>query len=102
MAGAIQTKLGNGSHYINLRGPEGNAFMLIGLANNWASQCLFEKEKIKQMNDELTSGNYEHLIQTFAKYWGSVSTLFREEDEYEGELEAQQWETDDEESEDEE
>lgn len=59
---------------IDLSGPEGNAFALIGTANRWGTQM---GVNLKKMNDELTSGDYENLIQVFDKYFGKICDLER-------------------------
>lgn len=69
---------------IDLTGPEGNAFILIGIANNIYTQLGVEHFKLlhgilswEEIKDQLTSGDYENLIQTFDKYFGSIIDLER-------------------------
>lgn len=96
-----QTRLGNGSRYINLQGQQGNVFALMGIASSWARQCLWTKEEEKQMTDDFKSRKgYEHVLETFVKYWGDTATLFRDEDEYETAVEEQGEDESDDESED--
>ena len=72
---AIKEKIDSGEkRVIDLTGPAGNAFSLINQANQWGKQMGLDVEK---MNDELTSGDYENLIQVFDKYFGSVCDLER-------------------------
>ena len=59
---------------IDLTGPDGNAFALLGFANNSANQLGLEFSKI---SDEMTSGDYENLIEVFDKYFGSFVILER-------------------------
>tara|TARA_B100000497_G_scaffold114692_1_gene137486 strand:- start:776 stop:1000 length:225 start_codon:yes stop_codon:yes gene_type:complete len=59
---------------IDLTGPDGNAFALLGFAKNFAKQLGLEFSKI---SDEMTSGDYENLIQVFDKYFGSFVILER-------------------------
>ena len=59
---------------IDLTGPDGNAFVLLGKAKNFAKQLELDGDKIV---DEMTSDDYEHLIQVFDKYFGSFVTLLR-------------------------
>jgi len=59
---------------IDLTGPDGNAFALLGFAKNFANQLGLEFSKI---NDEMTSGDYENLIEVFDKYFGSFVILER-------------------------
>jgi hypothetical protein len=59
---------------IDLTGPQGNAFFLIGTANNLAKQLGLDAEQIKS---EMMSGDYENLVQTFDNYFGRIVTLYR-------------------------
>ena len=59
---------------IDLTGPDGNAFVLIGKAGNLAKQLGLDKAKIQA---EMMSGDYEHLVATFDKYFGHFVTLYR-------------------------
>ena len=59
---------------IDLTGPQGNAYFLMGTAKKLATQLDFPQEFI--MN-EMQSGDYENLIKVFDHYFGSVVTLYR-------------------------
>jgi len=59
---------------IDLTGPEGNAFVLLGYAKNFSKQLELDWEVVQK---EMTSGDYENLIETFEKYFGSFVTLYR-------------------------
>jgi len=59
---------------IDLTGPDGNAFALLGFAKNFANQLKLDFSKI---SDEMTSGDYENLIEVFDKYFGSFVILER-------------------------
>ena len=59
---------------IDLTGPQGNAFYLLGMAKNLANQLDFPAEFI--MN-EMKSGDYENLIKVFDHYFGSIVTLYK-------------------------
>lgn len=59
---------------IDLTGPDGNAFVLIGLASRWAKQLGLDSKKIQE---EMTSGDYENLIGVIEKYFGDYVTLYR-------------------------
>jgi hypothetical protein len=59
---------------IDLTGEQGNAFYLLGVADNLASQLGLINEQILT---EMKSGDYEHLVATFDKYFGHVVTLYR-------------------------
>ncbi len=59
---------------IDLTGPEGNAFVLIGYANRLAKQLGLDS---KQIQTEMMKGDYEHLVNTFDKHFGHFVTLYR-------------------------
>ena len=59
---------------IDLTGPEGNAFFLLGMAKKLATQLDFPQQFIL---NEMMSGDYENLIKVFDHYFGSVVTLYR-------------------------
>lgn len=59
---------------IDLTGPDGNAFVLIGLASKWSKQLGLDSKKIQE---EMTSGDYENLINTIEKYFGQSVILYR-------------------------
>ena len=59
---------------IDLTGPQGNAFVLLGMASNLAKQLDLDADAIRS---EMMSGDYENLIQVFDEYFGSIVTLYR-------------------------
>jgi len=59
---------------IDLLGPDGNAFVLIGKARAWAKQLGLDPNAIEQ---EMTSSDYEHLIQTLEKHFGDFVVFYR-------------------------
>jgi len=59
---------------IDLTGPNGNAFYLIGAANNLARQLGLDGKVIQA---EMMKGDYEHLVNTFDKHFGHFVTLYR-------------------------
>ena len=62
---------------IDLKGPEGNAFKLIGLAGSLGTQLKMTKFRIKCIQDEMMLSDYEMLIQTFDKWFGDHVILYR-------------------------
>ena len=62
---------------IDLTGPQGNSFYLMGVSCNLMKQLDFTPEEGESVFEELKSGDYEHLIKTFDKYFGSVVDLER-------------------------
>ena len=61
---------------IDLSGPEGNAFVLLGYASRLGKQ-IYGHEKTEAILEEMKMSTYELLILTFDKYFGSVVTLYR-------------------------
>lgn len=67
-------KMKTGPVEIDLTGPDGNAFALIGYARKLADQLGLDKNKIQS---EMMAGNYENLINVFDKHFGEFVTLYR-------------------------
>ena len=59
---------------IDLTGPQGNAFFLLGTAMNLARQLGLNSEEVC---GKMKEGDYEHLVQTFDNYFGDFVTLYR-------------------------
>ena len=59
---------------IDLDGPDGNAFVLLGIASQWAKQLDLDKDEII---GDMKSGDYEHLLEVFDFYFGSFVVLER-------------------------
>ena len=62
---------------IDLTGPDGNAYFLLGTAMNLCKQIGISSERTEEILDELKSSDYEHLITTFDKYFGKLVDLER-------------------------
>ena len=71
---AIKNKVSRSTIEIDLTGPDGNAFVLIGTATRLAKQLGLDADEIKT---EMMSGDYEHLVNTFDKHFGHFVTLYR-------------------------
>lgn len=59
---------------LDLTGPDGNAFVLLGIASRLAKQLDLDNKKI---HAEMTSGDYENLVNVFDKYFGDYVILYR-------------------------
>ena len=59
---------------IDLTGPEGNVFYLLGAAKGYAKQLGLDFDQIQK---EMMSGDYENAVQTFDKYFGEFVDLYR-------------------------
>ena len=62
---------------IDLTGPDGNAFALIGLATRLAKQLGIDSHTINVIKTKMMSGDYEHLLKVFDKYFGDFVILER-------------------------
>jgi hypothetical protein len=59
---------------IDLTGPQGNAFFLLGQAEQYARDLGLDGD---QIITEMKSGNYENLVQVFDRYFGDYVILER-------------------------
>ena len=71
---AIKKKTESREIVIDLTGPDGNAFVLLAYAKNFSKQLNIQYGPIA---DDMMSGDYEHLLEVFDKYFGSFVTLLR-------------------------
>ena len=62
---------------IDLTGPEGNAFRLLGLARSLARQLNYSPEEIQDLMTEMAGSDYEYLIQTFDEHFGKYVNLYK-------------------------
>ena len=74
---AILNEMPHSKRIIDLKGPEGNAFGLLGVAVVMCSMLLMTKEEKNAILDDMKSSDYEHLIQTFDKHFGDYIDLVR-------------------------
>ena len=58
---------------IDLTGPQGNAFYLLGTASKLSKQLGLDTSQIL---GEMKSGDYDNLIKVFDKYFGNYVTLY--------------------------
>ena len=61
---------------IDLTGPDGNVFVLMGYARRFANDLGLDGDKII---NEMKSSNYENAVEAFDKYFGSFVILLRNE-----------------------
>jgi hypothetical protein len=59
---------------IDLTGPDGNAYALMGYAVRFAKQLDLDATQIRE---EMMAGDYENLVAVFDKYFGDYVTLER-------------------------
>jgi hypothetical protein len=70
----IKQKVQKSGIEIDLTGPNGNAFYLLGTAGNLAKQLGLNSKEIQA---EMMKGDYENLVNTFDKHFGHFVTLYR-------------------------
>jgi hypothetical protein len=59
---------------IDLLGPDGNAFVLLGIARDLAIKLDLDWNYI---HTEMTSGDYENLLQVMEHYFGNLIVMYR-------------------------
>jgi len=62
---------------IDLTGPQGNAFYLLGTAQNLAKQLNYSKEQTEKLLSDMKSSDYENLLKVFDDNFGSFVILER-------------------------
>ena len=70
----IRKKIEQEFDVIDLTGPDGNAFVLLGKAKSYARRLGLDGSEIQA---EMMEGDYEHLVETFDKYFGAFVILER-------------------------
>lgn len=70
----IKKKTPSASIEIDLTGPQGNAFFLLGTAQRLAKQLGLDNKAIQT---EMMSGDYENLVKVFDSYFGDFVILYR-------------------------
>jgi len=62
---------------IDLTGPDGNAFALMGYATQFAKQIGRSQTEIDLLIKEMTSSDYENLLKVFDREFGTFVILER-------------------------
>jgi len=62
---------------IDLTGPQGNAFYLLGMASKFGRELGWDRDEIEILLREMKRGDYENLITVFDKYFGDFVTLYK-------------------------
>jgi hypothetical protein len=84
----------SGNREIDISGPEGNAFSLMGQARSFGKQLGWSDEVIAKIIEDMKASDYENLLQVFDTNFGSFCDLIRsyQDDELdEDEEEASDW-----------
>jgi hypothetical protein len=59
---------------VDLTGPDGNAFVLMGYAKRWARDLGLDGELIQK---EMMMGDYENLLDVIEHYFGDYIIMYR-------------------------
>ena len=60
---------------IDLSGPQGNAFVLLGMAEEFAKQLGYDELETSDLLTNMQSADYNHLVNVFDNAFGSFVTL---------------------------
>ena len=74
------------SRVIDLQGSQGNAFALMGIAEDWLRQ-MKRRDEFRAMRTEMMSGDYENLVRIFEENFGDYVELVNKpgEEDYDDE-----------------
>lgn len=73
----IRKKEQNREIVIDLTGPQGNAFFLLGMAQDLGKQLGYGKEELEVLRARMTESDYENLIKVFDQNFGQFVILER-------------------------
>ena len=77
--------MSNSGRVIDLQGPQGNAFALMGYADDFLRQ-MGRRDEFNAMRSEMMSGDYENLVRIFEENFGDYVELVNkpgeEEEDY--------------------
>ena len=65
---------------IDLRTDQENAWYLLGVAKDLAKTLRYTKEKTTQLLNEMSSGDYKHLVETLEKEFKDLIKIKGKED----------------------
>ena len=73
----LERKQKTGPIEIDLTGPDGNAFVLLGIAQKLARQLDYSSEEIQDLMTEMAGSDYDYLIKTFDDHFGNYVNLYK-------------------------
>lgn len=68
---------GQGKIMIDLTGPEGNAYVLIGYAQSLGKKLGWDKKAIKLVVELMMMGDYDNLLKVFDHHFGDYVILYK-------------------------
>jgi len=78
----IRKRIADKEMIVNIDGPDGNAFHLIGIAVTLGRDTSMKEDEIKHMKQEMMEGNYINLLKIFEEYWVEYVVLETKNEEY--------------------
>ena len=73
------------SRVIDLQGSQGNAFALMGIADDWLRQ-MKRRDEFSAMRTEMMSGDYNNLLRVFQAKFGDLVVYANAPEDYDEEL----------------
>ena len=73
------------SRVIDLQGSQGNAFALMGIADDWLRQ-MKRRDEFNAMRTEMMSGDYNNLLRVFQAKFGDLVVYANAPEDYDEEL----------------
>lgn len=64
-----------GKPSIDIDGPQGNAYVLMGYASRFGKQLGWDEEEVDAVLEDMRSGNYRHLVEVFDRHFGDLVDL---------------------------
>lgn len=69
-----KNELGGRKPEVDLTGPDGNSFVLIGMAKGWSKDL---GKDFKKIQEEMISGDYENLLTVLEREFGDYVIFYR-------------------------
>lgn len=77
----IMSKYHISKHRIDLAGPDGNVFVLIGLGGKWLNALEAPEKEIKEFREDMRKSDYKHALEVF-KSWFGDDVVYNSNDEW--------------------
>ena len=61
---------------LDLSGPDGNAFYLMGVAHHCATQLGWDRHKIKWLLKEMRTHDYAYLVELLESFFGDLLVIY--------------------------
>ena len=73
--------MSNSGRVIDLQGPQGNAFALMGIADDWLRQ-MGRRDDFRFMRESMMAGDYNNLLRVFEQAFGDYMTFANAPEDY--------------------